>query len=63
MIRAAAKNFPAVLVIVDPSDYGWIAERISDSGLDSDPFTLSERRELARKAFQHVALYDTTIAR
>ena len=63
MIRAAAKNFPAVLVIVDPSDYGWIAERVSDSGLDPDPFTLSERRELARKAFQHVALYDTTIAR
>ena len=25
MIRSAAKNFPFVLVIVDPSDYGWIA--------------------------------------
>ena len=63
MIRAAAKNFPSVLVIVDPSDYHWIAERISDSGLDPDPFTLAERRELARKAFQHVALYDTAVSR
>ena len=44
MIRSAAKNFPAVLVIVDPSDYGWIAERIADSGLDPDPFTMDERR-------------------
>ena len=31
MIRSAAKNFPAVLVIVDPSDYGWIAERIAET--------------------------------
>ncbi len=63
MIRAAAKNFSSVLVIVDPADYHWIAERISDSGLDPDPFTLAERRELARKAFQHVALYDTAVSR
>ncbi len=63
MIRSAAKNFPAVLVIVDPSDYGWIAERIADSGLDTDPFSMDERRELARKAFQHVALYDTAVSR
>ncbi len=63
MIRAAAKNFPSVLVIVDPADYQWIAERISDNGLDPDPFTLAERRELARKAFQHVALYDTAVSR
>ncbi len=63
MIRSAAKNFPAVLVIVDPSDYGWIADRIADSGLDPDPFTMAERRELARKAFQHVALYDTAVSK
>ena len=62
MIRSAAKNFPFVLVAVDPSDYAWIAERIADNGLHSDPFTMDERRELARKAFQHVALYDTTIS-
>ena len=63
MIRAAAKNFPSVLVLVDPGDYGWVAERIAAHGLTEDAFSLDERRELARKAFQHVALYDTAVAR
>ena len=63
MIRAAAKNFPSVLVVADPADYGWIAERIAERGVSPEAFTESERRELARKAFQHVALYDTAIAR
>ena len=61
MIRAAAKNFPHVLVLADPADYGWAAERIAEKGLSADAFSLEERRELARKAFQHVALYDTAI--
>ena len=25
MLRAAAKNHPAVTVVVDPADYGWVA--------------------------------------
>jgi len=29
MIRAAAKNFPFVAVVVDPADYPWVAERMS----------------------------------
>ena len=58
MIRGAAKNFPHVIVVVDPADYGWIAERLA-AGED---LTQDERRSLARKAFQHVALYDTTIS-
>ena len=29
MIRGAAKNFPHVIVVVDPADYGWIAERLT----------------------------------
>ena len=59
MLRSAAKNFPSVLTLTDPSDYDWVRERISDGG----EFETAERRELAQKAFQHVALYDTTIAR
>ena len=59
MIRAAAKNFPRVVVVVDPADYGWVAERIASGG----GLSVDERRQLARKAFQHVALYDTAIAR
>ncbi len=58
MIRAAAKNFLDVAVIVDPADYEWIAERLSQNA----PITSEERRMLARKAFQHVALYDTAIS-
>ena len=63
MIRAAAKNFPSVLVLVDPGDYQWVSERIAEHGLTEAAFSLDERREFARKAFQHVALYDTAVAR
>ena len=66
LLRAAAKNFPDVIVVVDPADYGWVAERLRDgSGADEGPgfLSLNERRDLARKVFQHVALYDTTISR
>ena len=65
LVRAAAKNFPHVMVVVDPADFGWIAERLADrDAARSDPpfLTFDERRSLARKAFQHVALYDTSIS-
>ncbi len=58
LLRAAAKNFPNVVVIVDPSDYNWISERIDSGG----NFSIEERKKLARKAFQHVAVYDTAIS-
>ena len=58
MIRAAAKNFPDVVVVVDPADYEWVGERLSGGS----SVTLEERRSLAQKAFQHVALYDTTVS-
>ena len=62
MIRAAAKNFPGVIVVVDPSDYGWIAERLV-RGVDvRGALSFEERKALALKAFQHVALYDTAIS-
>ena len=59
MLRAAAKNFPHVIVVVDPGDYGWIAERMTGGAALSH----EERRGLARKAFQHVAAYDTAVSR
>ncbi len=59
LLRAAAKNFPHVVVLTSPSDYEWAAERFSEGGA----FTPGERRELARKAFQHTALYDAAVAR
>jgi phosphoribosylaminoimidazolecarboxamide formyltransferase/IMP cyclohydrolase len=60
MVRAAAKNHPHVIVAVDPSDYGWLAERIASGGVAS--VTPPERRALATKAFAHVSEYDAAIA-
>jgi phosphoribosylaminoimidazolecarboxamide formyltransferase/IMP cyclohydrolase len=57
MIRAAAKNFPHVLVVVDPADYGRLLDL-----LRAGDVPLEDRRRLALKAFQHVASYDTAIA-
>jgi phosphoribosylaminoimidazolecarboxamide formyltransferase/IMP cyclohydrolase len=57
MIRAAAKNFPSVLVVVDPQDYDKVIEKLRKGKVD-----LKERQKLAEKAFQHVAVYDTAIS-
>ena len=57
MLRAAAKNFPSVAVLVDPADYGWVADALAGAGL-----SLEQRRNLAAKAFQHVAVYDAAVA-
>ena len=58
LLRAAAKNFPAVAVIADPADYGWVADALAaPAGL-----TLPQRRQLAAKAFRHVAAYDAIVA-
>ena len=56
MLRAAAKNFPSVVVVVDPEDYGWVAEKLATNGLTAD-----DRRGLAAKAFRHVATYDSAV--
>ncbi len=56
LVRAAAKNFRGVLVIVDPGDYARLL-----SALDEGP-SLAFRFELMRKAFGHTAGYDTAIA-
>ena len=57
MLRASAKNFPGVIVIVDPADYVVVLEK-----LKSGDVPLDERKRLAQKAFQHVAIYDTAIS-
>ena len=57
MIRAAAKNFPSVIVVVDPADYKLVVEKLRQGDL-----ALDERKRLAQKAFQHVAAYDTAIS-
>jgi len=57
MIRASAKNFPSVIVVVDPDDYPLVLEKLRGGGIDQ-----AECKRLAQKAFQHVAIYDTAIS-
>ena len=56
LVRAAAKNFRGVLVVVDPADYSRLL-----TALDHTP-SLAFRYELAQKAFTYTAAYDTAIA-
>ncbi len=58
MLRSAAKNHESVTVVVDPDDYGDIAEQISQQGNT----TLEMRRHLAAKVFARTAGYDAAIA-
>jgi len=58
LVRAAAKNFQDVLVVVSPDDYGAVLEQVDRPAGPSRDF----RFELARKAFAHTGAYDTAIA-
>jgi phosphoribosylaminoimidazolecarboxamide formyltransferase/IMP cyclohydrolase len=65
MLRAAAKNHPWVLPLVDPADYGAALDHLRAGPFDTaqgEREDLNYRRSLAAKAFQHVAAYDTMIA-
>ncbi len=57
LIRAAAKNFPSVLVVVDPDDYSHVLEMLAQGEI-----SFTERRRLAAKAFTHTAAYEKSIA-
>ncbi|MEN3001411.1 MAG: bifunctional phosphoribosylaminoimidazolecarboxamide formyltransferase/IMP cyclohydrolase [Armatimonadota bacterium] len=57
LLRAAAKNFAHVAVVVDPRDYDWVLEHLRRGGLDR-----AARARLAARAFAHVAEYDALIA-
>ena len=56
MIRAAAKNYENVLVLVDPEDYGKVGKIVEGGEVGEEL-----RRELAAKAFYHLSLYDSLI--
>jgi phosphoribosylaminoimidazolecarboxamide formyltransferase/IMP cyclohydrolase len=58
LVRAAAKSFQDVLVVVSPDDYPGVLDQL---GRDGGP-SMSFRLELARKAFAHTASYDAAIA-
>ncbi len=57
MLRAAAKNFKNITVVVDPSDYEQVLK-----GIEKNELTVEKRKELASKVFRHTANYDAMIA-
>jgi len=58
MLRAAAKNFKAVAVVVDPADYRLLLEQLDRPGGIDAP----TRLYFAQKAFRHTARYEAAIA-
>jgi phosphoribosylaminoimidazolecarboxamide formyltransferase/IMP cyclohydrolase len=58
LVRAAAKNFSDVLVVVSPADYGAV---LSELDRPDGPM-MAFRFELARRAFAHTGAYDSAIA-
>lgn len=57
MLRAAAKNWQDVTVLVDPADYPAALEKLNSGGVDRD-----FRFALSGKVFAHTAAYDALIA-
>ncbi len=59
LIRAGAKNFNHTCIISDKADYSWFMEKYTHG---NGTLTISERKELARRAFNTTAHYDRQIA-
>ena len=59
MVRAAAKNYQHVGVIVDPEDYSSILAELRQNGCSLSPAT---HFRLFCKAFQHTSHYDGAIS-
>lgn len=57
MLRAAAKNYQDVVVVVDPADYGRVLEELKSKG----EISLGTKFELCAKVFMHTAHYDGLI--
>lgn len=57
LIRAAAKNFEHVIVVIDHKDYDEIIEQVRNKNITSH-----KRMELAFKSFNHTSYYDALVA-
>jgi len=58
MLRAAAKNYPHVVVLSDKADYLWVLNSLKKTG----DITRQERLILAAKLYQRTSDYDRAIA-
>ena len=59
MVRSAAKNHKDVAIVVKSSDYDTL---IAEMDANENSLTLETRFDLAIKAFEHTAAYDSMIA-
>ena len=59
MVRAAAKNYKDVAIVVDPSDYDRVLAELKKR---KGKLSQNIREELAFKAFSHTRRYDTLIS-
>lgn len=57
MVRAAAKNYANVAIVVSPESYPALIDALGAGGT-----TLAHRRDLAARAFAHTAAYDRAVA-
>ncbi|WP_378145285.1 bifunctional phosphoribosylaminoimidazolecarboxamide formyltransferase/IMP cyclohydrolase [Cnuibacter sp. UC19_7] len=57
LVRASAKNFANVAIVVSPSRYPEVIEALASGGTD-----LAQRRRLAAEAFAHTASYDGAVS-
>ncbi|BDV29908.1 bifunctional phosphoribosylaminoimidazolecarboxamide formyltransferase/IMP cyclohydrolase [Microbacterium terricola] len=57
MVRASAKNHANVAIVVSPESYPAVIAAVAAGGT-----SLSQRRELAARAFAHTAAYDRAVA-
>ena len=57
MVRASAKNYANVAVVVSPARYESLLAAVTSGG-----FSLAQRAELSAEAFSHTATYDIAVA-
>lgn len=57
LVRAAAKNYRDVCVVIDPEDYPEVLRKLKAGGLVEE-----DRLKLARKVFARIAEYDAAIS-
>jgi phosphoribosylaminoimidazolecarboxamide formyltransferase/IMP cyclohydrolase len=57
MVRASAKNYANVAIVVSPASYPQLVDALAAGGT-----TLEQRHRLAGEAFAHTAAYDTAVA-
>ncbi len=60
MVRAAAKNFKDVAIIVDPKEYPLILKELKEH---KGKTSIETRQRLSLKAFNHTKLYDMAISK